>query len=108
MVTRYLGILLLFSSLIAAASAEAAVKIKAVYSDASNTFEILDETSMWWEDFCDPPYQEYWKQKYGIDEEDKKLFARYKELRKRYYDYTDQKGVETLKNRNGFLPIWAY
>jgi hypothetical protein len=83
--------------------ASATLKISAVYSETANTFDILDQVSMWWDGFCEDDYQKYWKEKYGLTEEDLHLFERYKEFRKKYYDFTDQSDSDPLKGRNGFF-----
>ena len=48
----------------------AQVHLNVVSREATSIFEIMDNTSNWWEGFCDIEYREYWEKKYKISKED--------------------------------------
>ena len=81
----------------------AKIELNVVAREAASIFEILDNVSNWYPGFCDTEYQDYWKQKFGISSNDKKLFKRYQKIRKKYYNDPDQKPRDPTKNRNGFF-----
>ncbi|MES2801348.1 MAG: hypothetical protein V4654_02550 [Bdellovibrionota bacterium] len=64
------------------------VTITAKYREAANIFTIMDCASGWWDkSFCydDGQIQEEFKTRFGISDQDKTLFKKYDELRKKYY-----------------------
>ena len=99
---RHISFLLILF-LICSFRVDASIKIEARYSDSANIFNIMDNVSEWWNGFCEIEYSQYWKSKYGISEDDKKLFVQYKIIREKYYSDPDQKEKDPLKNRNGFF-----
>jgi len=84
---------------------EAKTTVKARYSAAANIFIIMDQTSNWWPGFTEEEYQVYWKNRFGLSEEDLKIFKDYADLRWRYYSDPDQQEKDPLKNRNGFFSM---
>ncbi|MGK5087555.1 hypothetical protein WDW86_08350 [Bdellovibrionota bacterium FG-2] len=79
----------------------AEVKLQAVYHEASNVFEIMDNVSNWWPGFCDEEYQKYWQKTFGLSEQDKVFFEGYRKIREKHYADPDQAEKDPLKNRNG-------
>ncbi len=64
------------------------VSIEAKYREAGNAFDILDCVSGWWDfSFCNDggSYQEEWKKRFSISNDDKVLFNQYDALRKKYF-----------------------
>lgn len=81
----------------------AKVNLNVVSREAASIFEIMDNTSNWWEGFCDIEYRQYWEKKYKISKEDEKYFKQYQNLRDKYYSDPDQREKNPLKNRNGLF-----
>jgi hypothetical protein len=94
------AVLVIFAS---STLAHADVKLKAVYSESANIFDVMDNVSNWWDGFCEEEYQKFWTNRYGISDDERVLFSRYKQLRERYYSDPDQAEKDPLKNRNGFF-----
>lgn len=62
-----------------------AVSIAVTYREGANVFEILDNVSNWWPAKCDSEYRDYWKERFGISDDDERRFAAYKQIRKAHY-----------------------
>ncbi len=84
---------------------QAKTTIIARYSKVSNIFSTMDQVSNWWPGFTESEYQSYWKVRFGLSDEDQKLFNTYEKLRWRYYNDPDQTEKDPLKNRNGFFAM---
>lgn len=96
-----LPVVLLFSLLLLPTLSNASsISISARYSEAANTFLIMDCLSGWWDrTFCQDKgggVQEYWTKKFGLIAEDQILFKKYDDIRKRYY-----KGLGVAKDDIG-------
>lgn len=77
----------------------ASVSFTAQYREAGNIFVIMDCVSGWWDKtFCqdDGAYQKEWSKRFGLTDEEKKLFSKYNDLRQRYY-----KGLGAPKDEIG-------
>ncbi|MDO9183062.1 MAG: hypothetical protein Q7U04_11670, partial [Bacteriovorax sp.] len=81
----FLFLLLLFPLLGEAGS----ISISAKYSEAANTFVIMDCLSGWWDKtFCQDDggeFQKYWAKRFGLTSEDRDLFKQYDVVRQKYY-----------------------
>ncbi|MEM0963599.1 MAG: hypothetical protein AAGK21_13800 [Bacteroidota bacterium] len=85
------------------ASAQTSVRLEAVYREPADTFEILDNVSNWWPGYNEAPYREYWSDSFGISPADSVLFARYAQLRERYFDKTGQQNDDPGTSRSGLF-----
>ena len=83
--------------------AQAEVVFKISYSPAADEFHLMDQTSNWLDGYCDIEYRKYWESHFGVSEQDKVLFARYRSVHRKYFYDPDQAEKDPLKNRNGFF-----
>ena len=65
----------------------ASVKISFTYHEAASIFEILENTSNWWEGKCDIEYRDDWKKRFGLTIDDEKRFYAYQDIRKRNLEH---------------------
>lgn len=76
------------------------ISISAKYSEAANTFTIMDCLSGWWDKgFCqddEGAFQRYWVERFGLNKEDYDFFVEYDNFRQRYY-----KGLGLPKDEPG-------
>jgi len=98
-------ILILGLLLIISVFAQGKTTVEGRYSESANIFAIMDHVSNWWPGFTEDVYQNYWKNRFRLSEEDLKRFKEYEALRWRYYNDPDQQGKDPLKNRNGFFAM---
>ncbi len=65
------------------------ISISVKYSEAANTFVIMDCVSGWWDKtFCQDEggaYQRYWIDRFGLSPEEQALLKKYDALRQQYY-----------------------
>ncbi|MBY0462263.1 MAG: hypothetical protein K2Q34_03675 [Alphaproteobacteria bacterium] len=69
--------------------------IKIVYREPANIFNLMDNVSLWYKDFCKKEYNTYWKEKIGLTQKDQDIFRKYKKLRQKYYGHDAKKSKDS-------------
>jgi hypothetical protein len=80
-----------------------AQSITVLYREPAEAFEILDHVSEWWPGYVEAAYRKHWVDSIGFRTGDSAVFARYAQLREKYFDKRGQGNSAPRRDGSGLF-----